>query len=81
MRATIGALAAALTFALAGCAGGSGDPGLRPAPAPAEGEYNPQPYDNIRDGGTYTPGDDSCLEVLPSDDEPDVVEAEPAFTG
>ncbi|MGE3285493.1 MAG: ABC transporter family substrate-binding protein [Pseudonocardia sp.] len=54
MRATIGALAAVLALTLAGCAGGSGDPGLPPAPAPAEGEYNPQPYDNIRDGGTYT---------------------------
>ncbi|MGD9531438.1 MAG: hypothetical protein AB7V44_32245, partial [Pseudonocardia sp.] len=54
MRAMIGALAAVLALTLAGCAGGAGDQGLPPAPAPAEGEYNPQPYDNIRDGGTYT---------------------------
>jgi len=51
MRTTIATVGAVLAVALAGCAGGSGGPA---APLSTEGEYNPQPYDNVRDGGAFT---------------------------
>lgn len=53
MRTTIVVVGTALAMALAGCAGGSGG-GQPSAPLSNEGDYNPQPYENIRDGGTYT---------------------------
>lgn len=54
-RGTALAAAAALAVTLAAC-GGSGDkgPGDTAAGLAAQTQYNPQPYDNIRDGGTLT---------------------------
>ena len=46
--------AAVVALALAGC-GSSGVTGIgTAAPSSTEGEYNPRPYDEIRDGGTLT---------------------------
>jgi peptide/nickel transport system substrate-binding protein len=53
MRTTIAVVAAALSVTLAGCSGGSDGPAPA-APLTREGQYNPQPYENIRDGGTLT---------------------------
>ena len=50
-----GVLAAALAMTVAGCsdvAGSKGSDGPAPAAAPAAVDYNPQSYDNIKDGGT-----------------------------
>lgn len=55
MRTTAAlAVAAALSLGLVACGGGTGGPDQPTAPLSAEGDYNAQPYDNIRDGGTYT---------------------------
>ncbi|MGQ0575962.1 MAG: ABC transporter family substrate-binding protein [Pseudonocardia sp.] len=53
MRTGLAAVAAVLSVALAGCAGGGG-PAEPVVPLTPEGQYNPQPYENIRDGGTLT---------------------------
>ncbi|MGE3285492.1 MAG: ABC transporter family substrate-binding protein [Pseudonocardia sp.] len=47
------AVIAALTVTLAACGGGDG-PAPSTAPLSQDGEYNPQPYENLRDGGTFT---------------------------
>lgn len=55
MRTTIAiAIAAVVSLGLAACGGGSGGSDQPTAPLTNEGQYNPQPYDNIRDGGTLT---------------------------
>ncbi|TDQ00255.1 ABC transporter family substrate-binding protein [Labedaea rhizosphaerae] len=53
-RLAAGTLAAALAITLAACADkpGSAASGPPPAAAPAAVDYNPQPYDNVKDGGT-----------------------------
>jgi peptide/nickel transport system substrate-binding protein len=50
-----GVLASALAVAAAGCsdAGSKGSNGPAPDAAPAAVDYNPQSYDDIKDGGTY----------------------------
>jgi peptide/nickel transport system substrate-binding protein len=61
-KKTAAALAAtALAIGLAACGGGGGsDAGAPPAPITAGDAYNPQPRDNIKDGGTLT---DSLPEI------------------
>lgn len=46
------AVVAVLSVALAACGGAGGSGAV--APLTNEGQYNPQPYENIRDGGTLT---------------------------
>jgi peptide/nickel transport system substrate-binding protein len=48
------ALVAILTIALAGCTSASSEstPDTHPSKAPADVDYNPQPYDKIKTGGT-----------------------------
>jgi len=53
-RVTIAAVTTVLAMALAGCGSAPGGGGAPAAPLSTEGDYNAQPYDNIRDGGTYT---------------------------
>lgn len=55
MRTTaVLAVAAVLSLGLAACGGGTGGPDQPAAPLTPEGQYNPQPYENVRDGGTLT---------------------------
>jgi peptide/nickel transport system substrate-binding protein len=56
-RAGVLAATGALAVALAACgsSGPAGDGGGSGAQAPStQAQYNPQPYDNIKDGGTFT---------------------------
>lgn len=55
MRKTLsGATVALLALGLAGCGGTAAKPAAKPTPSAASAatDYNPQPYENIKDGGT-----------------------------
>ena len=52
--ALVAAAAAAITLAACGGAGGAGAPPLTQEQLSAQSGYNPQPYENLKDGGTLT---------------------------